>query len=151
MFIRGKFPIFTLMELDRKLYLSVINNTQSTSFLLNEEDKIRFFNDFFLKLVIKTHKIRHPNRIFFLIDDIVWMELELHTKSINLYCSHIHIWSIFEKEFQMKFDDIEAFINSQFKKHFMKGTLSFINDLPMRVGYIIRNPKTRKVLFEIVP
>jgi len=76
----------------------------------------REFMDIFNKLVIKYDKKQYPDSIFFFNDDICYMEL--YTKTNDLYCHYKHIWSVFEREYSMEYDDIQAIIKSQVEQHF---------------------------------
>lgn len=117
--------------MDRTLQLKTINEFLGTKFKLNEIDKINIFNDIFNKLQLKIDKKKYPNSVFFFYDDTVYMELEI--KNRYLYCSYKYIWSIFEKGFDMQYNDIQTFIKVRVEQHFKDGPVGPVIPLPMRV------------------
>lgn len=108
--------------MDRKLQLDTLSQILGKKFKLTLIDKIMFFDQLFLALQVKIDKDKYPNSIFFFNDDTIYMELDI--KSRNLWCSYRYIWSIFEKEFSMEYNDIQLFIKSRVEEHFNSGPVT---------------------------
>ena len=90
-------------------------------FIENEEKKPTK-EERFLELIngceIKIDKAKYPNSVFFFKGDKYFFEIEKQ----YLWCSYVNVWSVFESEFKLGYDEIKSLIKSMVEEHFkMKG------------------------------
>ena len=89
--IEGKQPTITKEQQIEEFFLSVING-----------------------LTIQIKK-QHPNSVFYKKGDSVFIEQDFKYK--NIYCRYTDFWSVFESEYGLKYEQIQATIKSQLEKH----------------------------------
>ena len=66
--------------------------------------------------VLRIDKHKYPNSTFlFRGDDFL---AEYNSKNTTLWLSYPEIWSVFESEYGMKYNDIQAFTQGVFEAHF---------------------------------
>jgi len=67
-------------------------------------------------LTIKNDRGKYPDVVFFFKDDEATFEYD--AKNRYLWCRHSTVWSVFEKEYGMKYNDIQYLIKNQVEEHF---------------------------------
>ena len=67
-------------------------------------------------LTLKIDKEKYPDSTFLFKEDVFMFEY--YSKNKYLWCSNPHVWSVFVKEYNMRYDDIQFFIKSQVQEHF---------------------------------
>jgi hypothetical protein len=67
-----------------------------------------------------------------------------------LWCDFDLVWSVFEKEFGMKYIEIQAFIRDMMEKHFKLGCLTSIA-IKYYVKFVIKKESTRLILENMLP
>jgi hypothetical protein len=68
--------------------------------------------------------------VFLLKNNEVWFEQDL--KYGYLWCHHVKIWSVFETEFGMNYEQIQAFIKDLLERRFKLGSLTPDNNIPLQ-------------------
>lgn len=63
---------------------------------------------------IRTDFKQYPDSVFFFKGDRCWFELEKDT----LWCAYNPVWSVFEIEYGMKYEDIQRLVKNQVEQHF---------------------------------
>ena len=76
----------------------------------------RFF-DLCQGLILKIDKKKYPNSIFFFNSKDEFF-FEYDSKSKYLWCSHSRIWSVFDSEYGLNYQQIQAFIKGAVEEHF---------------------------------
>ena len=66
--------------------------------------------------VLKIDKVKYPNSIFGFKGEEWWWEYD--SKSGYLWLRWYFIWSIFESEYSLDYNDIQSFIKEQVETHF---------------------------------
>ncbi len=92
--------------------LDNIFNTELT-FLMTPE---RRFKELFQNLAIKIDEDRYPNTIFWFRGDNVIFDYD--KKSGYFYCNYMLVWSVFESEFGLNYDQISKLIKGRVEEHF---------------------------------
>ena len=67
-------------------------------------------------LSLKIDKERYPDSVFFFKEDEY--QFEYDTANGHLWCRYSSIWTVFEKEYSMKYNDIQSLIKNQVEEHF---------------------------------
>jgi hypothetical protein len=67
-------------------------------------------------ITLRVDLDKYSSSIFFFKDDSC--VIEYNTKSGYLWLSYKDIWSIFEKEYHLKYDEVRSFIKNQVEEHF---------------------------------
>ena len=88
--------------------------------------KEQIFLDLWNGCTIKFDFEKYPEKIFLMKNDKVIFEQD--HKNGRLWCNYNRVWLIFEKEFGMKYDDIQSFIKNMVEKHFKLWVLTPLND-----------------------
>lgn len=77
---------------------------------------------------IKIDKEKYPNSIFLFKNGEYYFEIE----NDRLWCRHKYVWSVFENEFSMQYNEIQVFIKGMVEEHFKcKGLTPKINPAPL--------------------
>lgn len=80
---------------------------------LRKEDMfLEITNDF----CIKSDEETYPDTLFFFVCNRNIFQYELTTG--NFYCSFHFYWSIFEKEYELNYNEIQSFTKNMVEKHF---------------------------------
>ena len=99
------------VELPDELILKIKEQLSSKT---KEEEMEQFFlnclND--CSILIKNE---YPNSVFYIKDNVVWMEYE--SKNKYFYIRYHKIWSIFESKFGLDYASIQSFTQSMVEKH----------------------------------
>ena len=66
-------------------------------------------------LEIKVDEEKYPYSIFFFKEDKLLFEQD--SRSDVFWCNYDKIWSVFEKEYHMKYEEIQSFIKDMMEKH----------------------------------
>ena|SRR3970040_1586539 len=87
--------------------------------LLTEKYPIKK-EDRFLELIddleIKIDKKIYPKSTFFFKGDVLLFEQD--SKNDTFWCNYYEIWSVFGKEYHMKYEEIQSFIKNMMERHF---------------------------------
>lgn len=67
-------------------------------------------------LSLKIDKEKYTDYVLFFKEDV--SQFEYNTKNGYLWCRYSSIWSVFEKEYNMRYDDIRSLIKIQVEEHF---------------------------------
>ena len=67
-------------------------------------------------LAIKIDREKFPHAIFFFKNDE--LQFEYNTKNGHLWCRYSSIWSVFEEEDGMKYNEIQSLIKTQVEEYF---------------------------------
>lgn len=67
-------------------------------------------------LTIKIDKKKYPDYVLFYKEGR--RQFDYNTKNGYLLCRYSSIWSVFEKEYYMKYDDIQSLIKNLVEEHF---------------------------------
>lgn len=107
--------------------------------------KEHVFIDLIQDLEVRCDFEEYPYSIFFFKNNEYCFEiLKSEEKDFGyFYCSHKHYWSIFEKEYNMNYNEVQDFTNDMFKEHFK------INFLMSMKGYEKRAEEVGNKLIEI--
>jgi hypothetical protein len=65
---------------------------------------------------LEADRVKYPDYIFFFKGNNSWFEY--NTKNKYLYCSYEFVWSVFEKEFGLKYDEIQLLIKTLVEEYF---------------------------------
>ena len=76
----------------------------------------RRVKELYQNLTIKIDEDKFPNRIFWIRNDKVIFEY--HKKSGYFYCNYGLVWSVFESEFGLNYDQISELIKGRMEEHF---------------------------------
>ena len=71
-------------------------------------------------LTQKTDKEKYPDSVFYFDGDKFMFEI----KKPYIWCSYPNVWSVFEIEYSMNYDDTQLFIKQQIEKHFKREGLT---------------------------
>ena len=63
---------------------------------------------------IKIDKEKYPDSVFFFKSGECYFEIEKQ----YLWCSYMDVWSVFEKEFSLNYNQIQALIKDAVEEHF---------------------------------
>ena len=78
-------------------------------------------------LTVKIDQKKYPNSVFLFKGNHFYFEIE----KTYIWCSYYKVWSVFEKEYEMEYADVQVFIKDQLEEHFK------IKDLTSKdCGYI---------------
>ncbi len=80
---------------------------------------------------------KNPNRIFLLKNNGIWFQQDL--KNDILWCDYNKVCSVFEKEYGMKYNEIQSFIKDILERRFKLGYLT-----PVKFLYLTSKPLERR-------
>ena len=102
------------LEAENLKFKELINSLNSKTSKLSKEE--RFWEIMLKTNSIKIDKDKYPNSTFGFVDDKFYWEFD--SKISNLMLSHTNVWSIFERDFALKYIDIQSFIKNEVEEHF---------------------------------
>lgn len=97
----------------------VVDKEKSTDeklvYCLKEDNREKFLLDIFNGMILKLNK-DFPDMVYYKNKDGKYL-FEHNLKNGTLYVSYSNIWSIFEKKYNMKHNEIQVFIKDMVCKH----------------------------------
>jgi hypothetical protein len=76
----------------------------------------RLWNEICRGLVIKTDQDKYPDLIFWFKQDRCCFEYDIETG--HLWCDHNLVWSVFKRELNWGYHQVESFIKNKVNEHF---------------------------------
>jgi len=93
-------------------------------------------------LTLKIDKVKYPDTIFLFKDDICY--IEYNTKNGYLWLKYSTIWSILEKEYSLKYEEIQSFIMNQVEEHFNCRGVTPLGCMPALTSRVEEHFKNKK-------
>ena len=88
-----------------------------------KEDMFLFLTE---DLKYKVDSEKYPNAIFLFKNEELWFEIykKQDEKNGYFYCSYRHYWSVFEREFGLKYAEIQELTKNMVETHFKLSRLT---------------------------
>lgn len=117
--------------MSRIAQLEEVSKFIGINILFNEDDINYTFRQICSGLILQKSDGSEPSHYIMFIDEnnVEYFCLSLNSKT--LWCSHKHVWSIFNKEYGMKYVDIELYI-----KKMVESCLGIKNVINVRPEYM---------------